>query len=218
MEHPLYTIGHSDCDQMRFIEFLRQFHVQVVADVRSSPFSRRNPQFNQEALRHALRHVSIRYVFLGRELGARRAEPECYVNGQAKYNLIEKTEVFRLGLERLRIGMQRLNVALLCAEQDPITCHRMILICKCLRKDNAEIRHIRRDGTYETNQQTETRLLSALGLNAAFANPAVVDQAYRLQAERIAYVNESDSTNLVESDHCGPAYSTVSSCGLPFGF
>ena len=200
MNHPLYTIGHSDCDQTRLIAALKTYAVDIVVDVRSSPYSRRNPQVNREALQYALRNACIRYLFLGRELGARREEPECYVKGQARYDLIEKTNSFRLGLERLRTGLERFHIALLCAENDPITCHRMILVCKCLRDDNTEIRHIRRDGTYETNQQAETRLLSALGLKTAFANPAVIERAYQLQAERIAYVDESDSNSLIESD------------------
>lgn len=200
MNYRLSTIGHSDCDQTHLIATLKSYSVDVVVDVRSSPYSRRNPQFNREALQYALRNASIRYLFLGRELGARREEPECYLRGQARYDLIEKTYSFRLGLERLRLGLKRFHIALLCAENDPITCHRMVLVCKCLRNDDTEIRHIRRDGTYETNEQAEMRLLNTLGLKTAFANPAVIEQAYQLQGERIAYVNESDSTSPIESD------------------
>jgi len=200
MSQTLYTIGHSDCDQIGLIAALKTYSVDVVVDVRSSPYSRRNPQFNREALQYALRNVGIRYLFLGRELGARRDEPECYVNGQARYELIEKTGNFRVGLQRVRTGLERFHIALLCAEHDPITCHRMVLVSKCLRKDVAEIRHIRRDSTYETNQQAETRLLGAVGLNTGFANAAVIEQAYQLQAERIAYVDESDCATVFDSD------------------
>lgn len=209
MSYPLSTIGHSDSDQACLVKTLDNYGVDAVVDVRSSPYSRRNPQFNREALRHALRGARIRYLFLGRELGARREEPECYVDGQAKYSLIEQTEGFRLGLERLRVGLQRFHIALLCAEHDPITCHRMILVCKCMRKDVGEIRHIRRDGTYETNEQAEKRLLHALGLKSAFASPAVIDQAYKLQADRIAYVDESDSPRVIESDQKRPVESNL---------
>lgn len=198
MNHPLYTIGHSDCDQAHIIHLLKDYGVETVVDVRSYPYSGRNPQFNREALRYALRKAGMTHLFLGRELGARREESECYVNGQAKYDLIEKTQTFRAGLERLRIGVERFQIALLCAEHDPITCHRMILVSKCLRKDVPEIRHIRRDGTYETNEQAEKRLLSVLGLKTAFANSVVVEQAYHLQGEKIAYVDECDCTKISE--------------------
>src|SRR5436309_1645780 len=122
MSHPLSTIGHSDCEQTLLIRTLTSHGIAVVVDVRSTPYSRRNPQFNREALQYALKNASIRYLFFGRELGARREEPECYVNGQAKYHLIEKTNSFRLGLERLRTGLEQFHIALLCAENDPITC------------------------------------------------------------------------------------------------
>lgn len=198
MIHPLSTIGHSDCDLKRLLRLLQEYHVDVVADVRSSPYSRRNPQFSREALSYALREARIRYVFLGRELGARRDEPECYVKGRARYDLIAKTVSFQTGVERIRTGLKRFHVALLCAKHDPITCHRMILVCKYLRNDVNEIRHIRRDGTYETNEDAEKRLLTLLGLNTAFANPTIIEQAYALQAERIAYTDEPDSCNVIE--------------------
>ena len=72
--HPLFTIGHSDHDNQRFLDLLKAHSIQAVADVRSSPFSRRLPQFNQGSLRDSLRQAGIKYVFLGRELGARRSE------------------------------------------------------------------------------------------------------------------------------------------------
>lgn len=196
----LYTIGHSDANQTDLISALKTYAVDVVVDVRSSPYSRRNPQFNREALQHSFRGACIRYLFLGRELGARREEPECYVNGQARYDLIEKSESFRCGLERLRKGLEKFHVALLCAESDPITCHRMVLICKCLRNDETEIRHIRRDATYETNQQAEMRMLNAVGLNTSFATPAILEKAYQLQADRIAYVDQLESLPTIDAE------------------
>ncbi|SRR6266487_549073 len=201
MLYPLSTIGHSDFEQKRIVELLRDHQIDVVADVRSSPYSRRNPQFNREALVYALREARIRYVFMGHELGARRKEAECYVNGKARYDLIAQTVSFQNGVKRIQTGLQRFHVALLCAEHDPITCHRMILICKYLRAEVNEIRHIRRDGAFETNEDAEKRLLTVLGLNTAFANFKVMDQAYALQAQRIAY---TDERNCCSIDHPSP--------------
>jgi len=201
MLYPLSTIGHSDCEQKRFVELLRDHHVDVVADVRSSPYSRRNPQFNREALILALREARIRYVFMGHELGARRQETECYVNGKARYDLIARTVSFQNGVKRIQAGLQRFHVALLCAEHDPITCHRMILVCKYLRHEVNQIRHIRREGAFETNEDAEKRLLTALGLKTAFANYVVLEQAYALQAEKIAY---ADERNCCSIDHSSP--------------
>ena len=94
----LFTIGHSTHSWEKFLELLRQHRIEAVADVRSSPFSQFNPHFNRETLRHALRQQGISYVFLGEELGARRSEPECYVNGRVDYSLIARTPAFIHGL------------------------------------------------------------------------------------------------------------------------
>lgn len=188
--NPLFTIGHSDIQTPRFVHTLKEHNIAVAVDVRSSPYSRRNPQFSREALRHALRETGIQYLFLGRELGARREEPDCYQDGQAKYELIEHADAFQEGLRRLRQGIAQFQVALVCAEEDPITCHRMVLVCKCLRNTVHDIRHVRRGGTYETNEEAEKRMLNAVGLNTGFATPSVIEQAYRLQGLKIAYVDD----------------------------
>ena len=157
--HPVFTIGHSDHDQQHFIDLLKAHSIQAVADVRSSPFSRRFPQFNQATLRDSLRQAGIKYVFLGRELGARRSEPECYVDGQAQYDRIANLPMFKDGLQRLIEGAALMRVALLCAEKEPLDCHRCILVCRHLKATIPEIRHILGDGSFEDHEQTEERLL-----------------------------------------------------------
>jgi hypothetical protein len=84
----LFTIGHSTHSWEKFLELLRQHRIETVADVRSSPYSQFNPHFNREPLQLALRQQGISYVFLGEELGARRSEPECYVNGRVAHKLL----------------------------------------------------------------------------------------------------------------------------------
>src|SRR6266705_3804026 len=101
---PVFTIGHSNLEFPRFAALLNQHGIQAVADVRSSPYSQHNPQFNREPLQRALREQGLSYVFLGEELGARRSEPECYVNGKVDYSLIARTPSFMRGLDRLVQG------------------------------------------------------------------------------------------------------------------
>src|SRR5438105_15629252 len=101
-ESSLYTIGHSDHELEAFVRLLARHGVEAVADVRSVPYSRRTPQFDREGLRAALGQHGIAYLFLGDELGARRAESECYVGGKATYERIATMPRFRAGLERVR--------------------------------------------------------------------------------------------------------------------
>lgn len=189
--NPLFSIGHSNHTQQDFIRLLTSNEIEAVADVRSYPYSRRNPQFSRDNLCASLGPRGIRYVFLGRELGARREDPECYVDGRASYELIAQAELFQRGLERVCDGLTRYRVALLCAEHDPIIWHRMILVCRHLRGAVKTISHILRDGKVEPNENAEQRLVASLGLNTALAKAFAIEQAYGLQAERIAYVEQS---------------------------
>ena len=162
----------------------------AVADVRSAPVSRYCPWYDREPLAAALAAEGIRYAFLGRELGARREEPECYAGGVARYDRIARSPLFRRGLERVRRGVGRYRVALLCAEKDPLVCHRMILVCRHLRGLVGPIAHIRDDGSAEPHAEAEARLLAVCGLDAAdpsLTRPEWVERAYNMQAARIAY-------------------------------
>jgi hypothetical protein len=97
---PIFTIGHSSQPLAAFIALLQRHAVQVIADVRSRPGSRRFPHFSRERLQASLAAADIGYVFLGTELGARRDEPECYVDGQASYDRIATLPAFAAGIER----------------------------------------------------------------------------------------------------------------------
>ena len=102
--HPVFTIGHSNLEIGKFVALLKQNGIQAIADVRSSPYSQYNPQFNRELLQKSLQKDGIAYVFLGEELGARRSERECYLEGRADYGLISQTPAFKRGIERVTQG------------------------------------------------------------------------------------------------------------------
>ena len=190
----IFTIGHSTRNLEEFLSLLKQNGIDAVADVRSSPFSRHMPHFNREPLRRALVSNGIQYVFLGEELGARRQEDECYVEGVAKYELIESTKAFASGLERIRSGAHKFRVALMCSEKDPITCHRTILVGRAL-KNEYELRHIVSMDNVLTQSELETSLL----LKWDLAHPELFEQpedllkrAYQKQSDVIAYAKPKD--------------------------
>jgi uncharacterized protein (DUF488 family) len=187
--HALFTIGHSNHTFPELLELLRRHDVSIVCDVRSQPYSRRYPQFCQVPLKEALEAAGIRYEFLGRELGARPKEPDCYVDGQVAYDRLAQTPAFQAGLRTVRERARVERPALLCAEKDPITCHRTVLVCRRLREPGLAIRHILEDGDLEEHRDTELRLLALLALpqrNLFEETEAVVEHAYDLQGHRIA--------------------------------
>jgi uncharacterized protein (DUF488 family) len=194
MKPPLFTIGHSNHEWSHFLSLLQMHGISAVADVRSSPYSRRCPHFHRENLASMLVDHQIRYVFLGHELGARRTERECYVNGKADYDRIACTDAFQSGIERVRVGRKNYRIALMCSEKDPLMCHRSILVCRHLRGEDGPICHILDNGVLETHSELESRLLSLCNLpevDLFRSRDELVETAYALQGGRIAYVEAS---------------------------
>ena len=130
----LFTIGHSNHPAGRFLEMLRQHRIELIADVRSVPHSRRHPQFNREALAEELGQAGIGYEFLGRELGARADDPLLYEDGRVSYSRLAATGLFQFGLDRLRELAASRRTAIMCAEKEPLDCHRTLLVARNLLK------------------------------------------------------------------------------------
>jgi uncharacterized protein (DUF488 family) len=190
----LFTIGHSNHSLEHFIELLAAYRLSAIIDVRSNPYSKYSPHFNKNVLTSALQNADIAYIFLGRELGAQRSEDDCYMDGQAKYDRIAHLSTFRHGLERVLQEAEHNRVALMCAEADPITCHRTILICRELKKirPDLKITHILADGTEEQQELSEKRLINLHKLQPELfgdltSKSGLIEKAYDLQAEKIAY-------------------------------
>lgn len=202
----IFTIGHSNHTPEKFLELLSIHNINALADVRSAPYSRYLPHFNKQALQSYLPKAEIRYVFLGAELGARPADSSCYVEGRALYEKIAVLDSFQQGLKRIIKGVQNHRIALMCAEKDPITCHRAILVCQHLISFNLEIAHIHSNGELEYHENLEERLLQIhdlqdkqengqLSLFPTVSQPQLarserIRQAYQLQGDRIAYVEK----------------------------
>lgn len=194
MTDALYTIGHSTHSAQKMIDLLRLHGITAVADVRSSPYSRRNPQFNRDSFSDLLSDCEIACVFLGRELGARSKDRSCYSQGKVRYDLLARTELFQAGLDRVTRGMKTHRVALLCAEKDPLTCHRTILVCRHLVTRGVVVRHILEDGRIETHEEAHSRLLAEHGLpdRDLFRDRSeIIEQAYSKRGDKISYSESS---------------------------
>ena len=194
----IHTVGHSNHPIERFIALLQPHGITAVADVRSTPYSRFNPQFRREKLQAALDDVGIQYMFLGEELGARSQDPACYdADGRVSYARLAATDLFRQGIERLKAGTAEHRISLMCAEREPLECHRTILVARELVREGVAVTHILADGSLESHEHAMERLAVKLKLGAGlgagdlFANSAdVVEQAYDVQGARIAYVKK----------------------------
>lgn len=186
---------------------IAQHGVTAIADVRSSPYSKYNPQFNQTALRSSLQGAGISYAFLGEELGARSDDPACYVDGKVQYDRLSHTVLFEKGLERIAEGAEKYILALLCSEKDPLLCHRTILITPRLESTGMHVLHILGSGALEPHKEATLRLLDELKLpevDLFRTRDDLVREAYVRQGRKIAYVRPdhvSDDDEQESVDH-----------------
>ena len=198
----IFTIGHSNHGLDQFIRLLEEHRISAVADVRSVPYSKRQPQFNRETLKNELKERGIQYVFLGKELGARSEDPKCYDDGRVQYRKLAVTDLFRSGINRVLEGSRKMSIALMCAEKEPLDCHRTILVARELVALGMEVNHILADGALELHQSTMKRLQANLGLlrdNDLFEQPETLeDEAYRAREASIAYVDREFAAEVRE--------------------
>lgn len=192
MAKPLYTIGYATKSIETYLSQLKRYEVDVVADVRSVPFSKRFFDYHQDALINSLKAAGIRYVYLGNELGPRSKDKSHYdQRAQVQFDRLMASENFKTGIRRLFDGQNKgYTIALTCAEKDPAICHRSLLIGWALQHEyELELRHIDHDGGIETQQQLEERLLDATDTPADMltTHDERLSLAYRKQCLAYAY-------------------------------
>ena len=196
------TIGHSTHALEAFVALLQQHDVTAVADVRSAPYSRFNPQFNREPFAEALGEAGIRYVYLGDELGGRSEDPVCYENGRIRYDRVAATESFRNGLVRVMDGAARYRIALMCAEKEPLDCHRTLLVSHALDGRGVVVAHIHADGRLESHGEAMDRLLDSLKLpredDLSGTREEFVATAIARHSARVAYVDDKQAARSEE--------------------
>lgn len=197
----VYTIGHSTHMLKAFVTLLQMHDVSAIADVRSAPYSRFNPQFNRDPFAEALDDEGIRYVFLGNVLGGRSEDPACYKDGRICYDRVAKTESFKSGLVRVVRGAAKYRIALMCAEKEPLDCHRTLLVSRALDEQGIDVAHIHADGRVEPHDETMNRLLDLQKLHHEdiFATrEEQIATAIAQRSERVAYVDNEVAIQTVE--------------------
>jgi uncharacterized protein (DUF488 family) len=192
---PLYTIGHSILEFPQFAAMLLAHRVELIADVRSVPRSGRSPQFTQPGFEKLLESEGISYLFLGEELGGRPDDADAYrPNGLVDYRARRRSYAFGAGVERLMKELERRAIAIMCAEEDPLECHRFLMLCPELVKLGVQPLHIRKGSELEAQESAENRLLKMTGFGGVATNTLfpqaradALEDAYRLQSEKCAY-------------------------------
>lgn len=191
----VFTIGHSNREVGDFLSALTSHDVKILCDVRSRPASFRFPQFNREPLEALLAPAALRYEFLGEALGGRPADPRAYyADGRVDYAARRKSTEFAAGIDRLLELVRVTNIVLMCAEEDPLQCHRFLMVCPALLERGIVPKHIRRGGILESQRDAEDRLLELHG-RTAFATGSLfvserdsaIEEALQLQSREFAF-------------------------------
>ena len=194
IETRVLTVGHSNHPLETFVSLLQQHGVTTLADVRSAPYSRFNPQFNRKALDAALQAYGIAYLFLGHALGGRPEDRSCYENGRVRYDRLARTPLYREGIDRAIERAAVEHLALMCAEKEPLDCHRALLIGRSLAACNVAVAHILADGTLEPHDDTMGRLLDSVGLPAGdllHTREELIAEAVARKEGRIAHKDKT---------------------------
>lgn len=186
----IFTIGHSTHTYEYFLSLLRRIGVNAIADVRSSPYSRHFPHFNSTVLKNELRYDGIAYSYLGEELGGRPENPELFTDSIADYEKMAQARLFQIGLKRVLTGALKFNIALMCSEQNPLDCHRCLLVGRALKWRGSDVRHITGAGEVLTHENIEENLLQLSSSNKGdlfLSEPERLKIAYRERAFKVAY-------------------------------
>jgi uncharacterized protein (DUF488 family) len=195
LSHLLFTIGHTNQDMSDLLGVLIRHEIHVVCDVRSRPGSFRFPQFNREPLMAQLANAKIIYQFFGDQLGGRPLDSRYYrPDGLVDYAARRKAPDFEEAMDRLLGSAQSHNAVLMCAEEDPLHCHRFLLICPAVVQRGILPVHLRRGAVLESQRDAEDRLLQLHGFadvtsNSLFSQgrTAALEDALGLQSEQYGF-------------------------------
>jgi len=155
-----FTIGHSNHPIEKFLDLLKKYDIDHVIDIRSNPFSKYQPQYNENNLKDLLSAKNIRYLFFGDKLGGRYKDSKyLYPDGTVDYNKVRKRPEFLEGIQEIEHMMKGgKSPVLLCSEKDPFDCHRFVLVSKNISNDGFSVHHILQDGTTISNSDLERKL------------------------------------------------------------
>ena len=152
----VFTIGHSNHSAKKFVDLLKGHGIEILVDTRSRPYSGHAPHFNAKDIETILSGDGIDYLFLGLELGGRPEGEEFYdAEGRVNYALVERSQPFLDGIHRLEKEIRSRRVVLLCSEEDPAGCHRRLLVGRVLSERGIAVRHIRGDGSVQTEGEVD---------------------------------------------------------------
>ncbi|WP_288221743.1 DUF488 family protein [uncultured Clostridium sp.] len=196
----IYTIGHSNYSMEKLIQMLRYYNIDTVVDIRGTPYSKYNVHFDKERIKYSLTKAGFIYIYMAKELAAKRINKISYnEEGYSDFEKVVQEEDFIKGIERLKDGCNKgYRIALLGAMQDPIRCHRSILVGRALKEAGFNVMHILDDLSIKNQDYIDERVLdkyfsdrSQLTIDALLGNEMsigeMINEGYRMANKEIGY-------------------------------
>jgi uncharacterized protein (DUF488 family) len=159
-----YTIGYGDYPIEMFLYFLQKTGIDIIVDVRSTPYSRYNPGFNRDNLNRTLMENQIDYRYMGDKIGGRYSDPDLlFPDGTVNYEKVQSTEGFQDGIRQVMALISGgKKIALMCAEKEPEKCHRFALISPVLQSKGISVIHICPEIILRANEDLEQKLINSI--------------------------------------------------------
>lgn len=193
----VYTIGYAAFPEKKsFFEELVKRNVRLLIDVRSVPYSSFWAAYNRNVLEQDCKERGIYYRNYAEEFGARQTSSEFITDGKVDFIKFAHSAVFQKGIQKVKSALEMDVVpCLMCAEKDPMTCHRSILIGKNMKEQGLDVIHILYNGLVESQEHMEERLMEQFeDTSQQFSmfeqdknNRDVLEKAYRNQADKICF-------------------------------
>lgn len=196
----IYTIGHSNYEIEKLIDMLNFHNINCVVDIRGTPYSKYNTQFDKETIKYTLTQLGFTYIYMAKELAAKRINKQSYNSeGYSDFEKVIHEEEFISGIQRLKMGCKKgYKIVLLGAMQDPIRCHRSILVGRALRDYGFNVKHILDDYSIASQEDIERNILDKyfsnrgqLTIDSLLGNEMtekeMIEEGYRLANKEIGY-------------------------------
>ncbi|WP_304341056.1 DUF488 family protein [Metaclostridioides mangenotii] len=199
----IYTIGHSNYPYDKLLEMIKKYNIDCIVDIRETPYSKYNVQYNKEDFHKNLKKSGYTYIYMGKEFGAKRIDPASYtLEGYADFEKVLKEDVFLNGIKRLRNGCEMgYRIVLLGAMQEPIRCHRSVLMGRILREEGFIVNHILHEEILGDEVYIENSLLDKYFSNrnqlsmdnllgTTMSREDMINEAYKMANKEIGYRTE----------------------------
>ena len=196
----IYTIGHSNYSVEKLIDMLKFYDINCVVDIRGTPYSKYNIQFDKETIKYTLTHSGFIYIYMAKELAAKRINKQSYNSeGYSDFEKVIHEDDFINGIKRLKVGCEKgYKIALLGAMQEPIRCHRSILVGRSLRDYGFNVKHILDDYSIASQEDIEKNILDKyfsnrgqLTIDSLLGNEMtekeMIEEGYRLANKEIGH-------------------------------